>query len=71
MSFSGILSYIEEKAPALLEAGEFSAADLCFSLQADILFLKHESSIFRQSSNPVGGSWKIQFSFLWAKQRRA
>ena len=56
MSFSGILSYIEEKAPALLEAGEFSAADLCFSLQADILFLKHESSIFRQSSYPIGGS---------------
>jgi len=33
VSFSGILSYIEEKAPALLAASEYSAEDLCFSLQ--------------------------------------
>ena len=30
--------------------------------RADILFLKHDSSIFRQSSNPVCGSWKSQAS---------
>ena len=36
----------------------------------DILFLKHESSIFRQSSNLVCGSWKSQASSPWAKQHR-
>ena len=36
----------------------------------DILFLKHDSSIFRQSSNPVCGSWKSQASSPWAKQHR-
>ena len=35
------------------------------------LFLKHDSSIFRQSSNPVCGSWKSQASSPWAKQHRA
>ena len=38
---------------------------------ADILLLKHDSSIFRQSSNPVSGSWKSQASSPWAKQHRA
>ena len=43
----------------VLEGGEdtlrrASAANL----KADILFLKHDSSIFRQSFNPVCGSWK-------------
>lgn len=33
VSFSGILSYIEEKAPSLLSSGEFTPEDLCFSLQ--------------------------------------
>ena len=39
--------------------------------QADILLLKHDSCIFRQSSNPVCGSWKSQASSSWAKQQRA
>ena len=38
------------------------------SLSPGILFLKHDSSILRQSSNPVCGSWKSQVSSLWAKQ---
>lgn len=33
VSFSGILSYIEEKAPFLLSSGEYTPEDLCFSLQ--------------------------------------
>lgn len=33
VSFSGILSYIEEKAPSLLSSGEYTPEDLCFSLQ--------------------------------------
>ena len=41
------------------------------SPEADILFLKHNSSIFRQSSNPVCGSWKRQARFQLAKQHRA
>uniref|UniRef100_A0A915I0H8 N(6)-L-threonylcarbamoyladenine synthase n=1 Tax=Romanomermis culicivorax TaxID=13658 RepID=A0A915I0H8_ROMCU len=36
VSFSGILSYIEAKAPILLDSGEFSAEDLCFSLQETV-----------------------------------
>ena len=39
-------------------------------IQANILFLKHDSSMFRQSSNPVCGSWQSQSSSPWAKQRR-
>ena len=44
MSFSGILSYIEEKAPALLESGEFTAADLCFSLQETLFAMLVETT---------------------------
>ena len=40
-------------------------------LQADILFLKHDTSIFRQSPNPVCGSRKTQASSPWDKQHRA
>lgn len=36
VSFSGILSYIEERALHLLESGEYTTADLCFSLQETI-----------------------------------
>ena len=34
----------------------------------DILFPKHDSSIFGQLSNPVCSSWKSQASSSWAKQ---
>ena len=37
----------------------------------DILFLNHDSSIFRHASNPVCGSWKSQATSPWAKQQRA
>lgn len=36
VSFSGILSFIEKKAPELLESGEYTIPDLCFSLQETI-----------------------------------
>jgi len=36
VSFSGILSSIEAKAPGLLASGEYTPADLCFSLQETI-----------------------------------
>ena len=36
VSFSGILSYIEEKADGLISSGQYTAADLCFSLQETI-----------------------------------
>lgn len=48
VSFSGILSYIEEKAPSLLSSGEFTPEDLCFSLQETLFSMlieitgKHE-----------------------------
>lgn len=36
VSFSGLLSFIEEKAPVLLESGEYTPEDLCFSLQETV-----------------------------------
>ena len=39
--------------------------------KAEIYSEDHESSIFRQSSNPACGSWKSQASSPWAKQHRA
>ena len=36
VSFSGLLSYIEEAARSLLAKKEATPADLCFSLQASI-----------------------------------
>ena len=47
--------------------------DLSAVCVPDILFLKHDSSIFRQSSNlvPYAGSWKSQANLPWAKQHRA
>ena len=42
-------------------------AKISSRFRPDILFLKHNSSIFRQSSNPVCCSWKSQASSAWAK----
>jgi len=36
VSFSGILSHLESKAPAFLKSGEYSGEDLCFSLQETV-----------------------------------
>ncbi|KAK7115051.1 probable tRNA N6-adenosine threonylcarbamoyltransferase [Littorina saxatilis] len=36
VSFSGLLSFIEEKAPELIEKGEYTPADMCFSLQETV-----------------------------------
>lgn len=36
VSLSGILSLIEKKAPKLIESGEFTPEDLCFSLQETV-----------------------------------
>uniref|UniRef100_A0A8C4R320 N(6)-L-threonylcarbamoyladenine synthase n=1 Tax=Eptatretus burgeri TaxID=7764 RepID=A0A8C4R320_EPTBU len=36
VSFSGILSYIEDATPTMLAAGECTAEDLCFSLQETV-----------------------------------
>ncbi|VDL77445.1 unnamed protein product [Nippostrongylus brasiliensis] len=43
VSFSGILSTIESKAPKLLASGEFTVEDLCFSLQASSFVLVYET----------------------------
>ena len=53
--------------------GEIAAAAAIFAvvvnpLNADIFFLKHDSSTFRQSSNHICGSWKSQASSPLAKQ---
>eukprot|EP00918_Siedleckia_nematoides_P052380 GHVU01114473.1.p1 GENE.GHVU01114473.1~~GHVU01114473.1.p1 ORF type:complete len:336 (+),score=26.63 GHVU01114473.1:32-1039(+) len=36
VSFSGLLSFIEEKAESLLSSGEYTPEDLCFSLQETV-----------------------------------
>uniref|UniRef100_A0A914I3Z8 N(6)-L-threonylcarbamoyladenine synthase n=1 Tax=Globodera rostochiensis TaxID=31243 RepID=A0A914I3Z8_GLORO len=36
LSLSGILSHIEKAAPALIQSGAYTAADLCFSLQETV-----------------------------------
>ncbi|PAV70878.1 hypothetical protein WR25_14346 isoform C [Diploscapter pachys] len=38
VSFSGILTFIEERGPKLIQKGEYTKEDLCFSLQ--VIFLK-------------------------------
>jgi len=44
VSFSGILSYIEEKAGKLIESGEYTVADLCFSLQETLFAMLIETT---------------------------
>ncbi len=44
VSFSGLLSYAEERAPALLKSGEFTVADLCFSLQETVFAMLVETT---------------------------
>jgi len=36
VSFSGLLSFIEEKTPDLIKKGEYTPADMCFSLQETV-----------------------------------
>uniref|UniRef100_A0A2S2PKY7 N(6)-L-threonylcarbamoyladenine synthase n=1 Tax=Schizaphis graminum TaxID=13262 RepID=A0A2S2PKY7_SCHGA len=44
VSFSGILSYIEEKAQTLLSSGEYTPEDLCFSLQETLFAMLIETT---------------------------
>ena len=44
MSFSGILSYIDERAERLIQSGEYSPADLCFSLQETVFAMLVETT---------------------------
>lgn len=44
VSFSGILTFIEEKAHKYLASGEYTEADLCFSLQETIFAMLIETT---------------------------
>ena len=44
VSFSGILSYIEDKAEKLIADGEYTKADLCFSLQETMFAMLVETT---------------------------
>lgn len=44
VSFSGILTYIEEKAGKLLKSGEYTPEDLCFSLQETLFAMLVETT---------------------------
>jgi uncharacterized protein YjaG (DUF416 family) len=47
VSFSGMLSYIEERCPDWLEHGDATAADLCFSLQETVFAMLVRPSLSR------------------------
>lgn len=44
VSFSGILSYIEEKAQLLITSGEYTPEDLCYSLQETLFAMLIETT---------------------------
>ncbi|CAL4064832.1 unnamed protein product, partial [Meganyctiphanes norvegica] len=44
VSFSGILSYLEERADKLLKSGEYTKEDLCFSLQETVFAMLVETT---------------------------
>ncbi|XP_034240079.1 probable tRNA N6-adenosine threonylcarbamoyltransferase [Thrips palmi] len=44
VSFSGILSFMEERAQGLLDSGEYTPEDLCFSLQETIFAMLVETT---------------------------
>lgn len=44
VSFSGILTFIEEKGHKYLKSGEYTEADLCFSLQETIFAMLVETT---------------------------
>ncbi|KAA0193874.1 hypothetical protein HAZT_HAZT003114 [Hyalella azteca] len=44
VSFSGILSFLEERADKLLKSGEFTKEDLCFSLQETVFAMLVETT---------------------------
>jgi len=44
VSFSGILSYIEERALNLIESGQYTTEDLCFSLQETLFAMLVETT---------------------------
>ena len=39
VSFSGILSFIEDRVENLISSGEYTGEDLCFSLQETLFLL--------------------------------
>ena len=44
VSFSGILSFIEDKADNLISSGKYTADDLCFSLQETVFAMLTETT---------------------------
>ena len=44
VSFSGILSFIEDKVDNLLSTGEYTGEDLCFSLQETLFAMLTETT---------------------------
>ena len=44
VSFSGLLSHIEEKAPNLIKKGLYTPEDLCFSLQETVFAMLVETT---------------------------
>ena len=44
VSFSGILSFIEDRVDSLIESGEYTGEDLCFSLQETLFAMLTETT---------------------------
>lgn len=60
ISLSGLLSYIETAAPALLKSGKATPADLCFSLQVHIASEVSQTAL-RKSSRMLCCLCKTEF----------
>ncbi|CAG0885213.1 unnamed protein product [Darwinula stevensoni] len=50
VSFSGLLTYIEEKAPLLVQSGDYTPEDLCFSLQETVFSMLVETTGVKELS---------------------
>ena len=72
VSFSGILSYIEERADSLVQSGQYSTEDLCFSLQETLFAMLIETTGIRQicSHEIKVNIWIIKQlrSFVWLQR---
>ena len=44
VSFSGILSFIEDRVDNLIKSGEYTGEDLCFSLQETVFAMLTETT---------------------------
>lgn len=82
VSFAGILSFLKERAGKLLSSGEYTQADLCFSLQETVFAMCVEITERAMAHcdtkvpttvcfpNLLGLACYLTFSFSWCYANR-